>query len=206
MLAPAPRKAVNEDGEPSAQGPNLAAQSRRDSLNDTELFNLVYCQMRSLAGADRDFDDLVQIAAESAFRRLPYFEGRSLLSTWTYRICYNTWLKQRRFYRRWLVRFSLTDDGSLPALPGNDPFGEMAIEQTERLAALHAAIARIPERRRAVVILHDLEGHCIEEIASIVGANPRTVRSRLRDGRKVLLRELQSDAYFGQSSCERESS
>ena len=71
------------------------------------------------------------------------------------------------------------------------------LECVERAARLRAALERIPPNRRAVVILHDLEGLPLGEVAEIVGANLLTVRSRLRDGRKVLLRELEADPYFG---------
>jgi DNA-directed RNA polymerase specialized sigma24 family protein len=50
-------------------------------------------------------------------------------------------------------------------------------------------------------MLHDLEGLPIEEIAAIVEANPLTVRSRLRDGRKDLARPLADDPFFGDEVC-----
>ncbi len=46
------------------------ATARRRS----EVFALVYRQMRALAGRTRDLDDLVQMAAEQVFRSLPRFE------------------------------------------------------------------------------------------------------------------------------------
>ena len=50
-------------------------------------------------------------------------------------------------------------------------------------------------------MLHDLDELEIDEIAVIVGANPLTVRSRLRDGRKLLARALENDPYFGSEAC-----
>lgn len=178
--------------------------ARRDSagaIRARQVFGLVYVQMRALAGAAPDFDDLVQLAAEQAFRTLPAFAGRSRLSTWTYRICYHTLLKQRRFYRRWLARFAFTLHGALPDVGDETQSPDEALLTTERMSRLRAALDRVPERRRAVVIMHDLEGLDIPEIAAIVEAKPLTVRSRLRDGRRLLAQALAADPYFGDADC-----
>jgi RNA polymerase sigma-70 factor, ECF subfamily len=188
------------ESRPSARG------ARRDpaaALHPRRVFGLVYVQMRALAGAAPDFDDLVQLAAEQALRTLPTFEGRSRLSTWTYRICYHTLLKERRFYRRWLARFALTAHGTLPEVSHEALPADEALLVMERVARLRDALSRVPERRRAVVVLHDLEGLDIPEIAAIVGANPLTVRSRLRDGRRLLAQALAADPYFGDADCAR---
>jgi RNA polymerase sigma-70 factor, ECF subfamily len=160
--------------------------------------------MHALAGRSRDLDDLVQIAAEQVFRSLSSFEGRSAPSTWTYRICYHTLLKRRRFYERWLRRFVPTEDvGSERLQVETAPDGAELLEGRERIRRLRAALDRVSPKRRAVVILHDLEELEIPEIAAIVGARELTVRSRLRDGRKQLASELHGDPYFGADACRR---
>jgi len=178
-----------------------AARLRGRAATD-EVFALVYRQMRSLAGGRADFDDLVQIAAEQVLRSFPSFAGRSKLSTWTYRICYVAVLRQERWYRRWLRRFTLAERAELesqaPALY------EITLEEVERIARLRKAVARLSPKRRTVVVLHDLEGQSIEDIAGIVAAKPLTVRSRLRDGRRDLARLLSADPYFGDEACRRE--
>lgn len=167
-----------------------------------EVFGLVYSQMRSLAGRGPDLDDLVQAAAEQALRALPAFEGRSALATWTYRVCYHTLLNERRWYKRWLRRFTLTSDGSLPDPEDARPGAHETLERLERAARVRAALEQVSPKRRAVVILHDLEGLPLGEVVDIVGANLLTVRSRLRDGRRRLLAELARDPYFGETSTE----
>jgi RNA polymerase sigma-70 factor, ECF subfamily len=176
-----------------------------DRFSERErIFGLVYRQMVTLARGSADLDDLVQTASEQALRSLDGFDGRSELATWTYRICHNTLLKQRRWYRRWLVRFLYWEDlGQVDAWDRMED-STCSLQQREQAARLWAALARISPKRRVVVVLHDLEGLAIEQIARIVSANPLTVRSRLRDGRKLLARELESDPYFGISACEKE--
>ena len=168
-----------------------------------EVFALVYRQMRTLAGR-RDVDDLVQAAAEQALRSLPSFQGRSQLATWTFRICYLTVRKHDRWYRRWLRRFTLTDDGEVPERASDVAQGEESVVQQERLARLQVAMQRLSSKKRAVLVLHDIEGMSIEAVAGIVEATPAAVRSRLRDGRKMLAAILAEDPYFGERASRKE--
>jgi RNA polymerase sigma-70 factor (ECF subfamily) len=158
--------------------------------------------MQALAGRTQDLDDLVQLAAEQVFRSLPHFEARCAPETWTYRVCYNTLMNQRRWYRRWLQRFSFTNEGHFNyQLDDKASQSTQLLEQRERAERMRQALSQIPPKRRAVVILHDLDELEIEEIAAIVGANARTVRSRLRDGRRLLAQALERDPYFGDEAC-----
>jgi RNA polymerase sigma factor (sigma-70 family) len=129
-------------------------------------------------------------------RSLPGFESRARASTWTFRICYQVWLKHLRWHRRWLARFALTDDPSDFEARDPSPAAAEALERAEKLAHLRRALDRVAPKLRAVVVLYDLEGMRIGEIAEIVRANPLTVRSRLRDGRRRLAQVLASDPYF----------
>jgi RNA polymerase sigma-70 factor, ECF subfamily len=166
------------------------------------VFALVYRQMRALAG-HRDVDELVQIAAEQALRALPSFAGRSKLSTWTFRICYLTMRKHDRWYGRWLRRFTLTENGELPEVGGDATGQDDRLIRDERIERVRAALAKLSHHRRTAVVLHDLEGMSVDEIAEIVTAPPRTVRSRLRDGRHALAEILAADPYFSAEDCRR---
>ena len=167
-----------------------------------QVFSLVYRQMHALYGRWReDFEDLAQAAAEQALRALPSFRRESELSTWTYRICYRAVLRHRRWYRRWLRRFTLDAPASEVV---DTESAESKLQARERLARLASALDELSEKRRAVVVLRDIEGLGIEAIGSIVGASPATVRSRLRDARRQLATSLKADPYFGISAGEAE--
>jgi RNA polymerase sigma-70 factor (ECF subfamily) len=158
---------------------------RVSHASERELFEMVYCSMRSIAGPQAtDLDDLVQAAAEQVMKSLPAFDQRSELRTWVYAVSYRVLLRQRRWYRRWTARFSLGveqhEQPSDAALPSEQ------LEARERAREVHEVLAQVSDKYRAVVILHDLEERSIAEIAEIVGAGELTVRSRLRDGRKQL--------------------
>ena len=82
-----------------------------------------------------------------------------------------------------------------------DPENLDVLEARERARRLYRALNQLSPKRRTVVALHDLDGLDVEEIAAIVGANVLTVRSRLRDGRRLLAEKLRGDPYFGDEAC-----
>jgi RNA polymerase sigma factor (sigma-70 family) len=163
----------------------------KTGLSERELYEAVHARMRTLAGPlVTDRDDLAQIAAEQVFRYLPRFEGRSEVSTWIYSICYRVLLGQRRWYRRWRLRFDyLADDDAVC----DEPTPVELLEARARAREVHRLLARLSDKYRAVVVLHDLEQLKVSEIAKIVDCNELTVRSRLRDGRKHLATLLRSE-------------
>lgn len=181
-----------------------AAVRSATSRDEEDLFALVYRQMRGFAGPSQDVDDLVQVALEQVYRAKSQFEGRAALSTWTHQICYRVWLKHRRWYGRWLRRFTFTDSGLPPERPAQLLLAVDALEQWERARRLHAALETVSPKRRAVVTLHDLQGLSLEEVALIVEAPLLTVKSRLRDGRKMLAGALSRDPYFGDEALDEE--
>lgn len=161
-----------------------------------ELLSLLYRQMRSLAGPRQDLDDLVQAAAERALKALPRFERRSSLSTFTYGIVYRTLIDHQRWYRRFQRRFSFEtgrEEGDDLAFPRSS---ETDLRELERARRLYAALDTLPQAKRAALILHDLEGLDVSEVAAISGSNERTVRSRLRDAHKKLALILRKDPLF----------
>ncbi len=160
-------------------------------VRDRELFELVYRRMRILVPANApDFEDLVQAAATEVWRSLPGFRGKSELGTWIYTVCYRVLANHRRWWQRYQLRFSI---GVEDVFASDEKLPPDLLDERARVERLRTLLGRMSDKYRAVVVLHDLEGFTIPEIAGIVGANALTVRSRLRDGRKQLRRLLELD-------------
>lgn len=175
--------------------PGRPHEDTRARESPDELLALLYRQMRALAGPRQDLDDLVQAAAERALRALERFEGRSSISTFTYGIVYRTLIDQQRWYRRFQRRFSL-DAREQPDELTFARSSETDLRELERARRLYAALDQLPNEKRATLILHDLEGLDVAEVAVISGANEGTVRSRLRDAHKKLAEMLRQDPLF----------
>jgi RNA polymerase sigma-70 factor (ECF subfamily) len=184
---------VNSALELAAPGQPLEETQAREGSD--ELLALLYRQMRSLAGPRQDLDDLVQAAAERAIKALVRFEGRSSLSTFTYGIVYRTLIDQQRWFRRFQRRFTL-DSREEPDELVFPRSSETDLRELTRARRLYAALDHLPNEKRATLILHDLEGLDVADVAAISGANERTVRSRLRDAHKKLAELLRQDPLF----------
>lgn len=170
----------------------MKGNASRLGLTDRQLYEAVHERMSALAGPRApDLEDLIHTAAEQAFRSAARFDGRCAPSTWIYSVCYRVLLMQHRWYRRFRVRFTpLEPDDDVTA---EAPTALELLEARARCQSLERALARMSDKYRAVVVLHDLEELEIDEIAAVVAANPLTVRSRLRDGRKQLGQLLQAE-------------
>jgi RNA polymerase sigma-70 factor (ECF subfamily) len=78
------------------------------------------------------------------------------------------------------------DVGAVSQAP--DP--EEALQARQQHEVLIMLLDRLDPDRREVVVLHDLEGHSMPEIAEMLGVGLNTLYSRLRLGREQLARDL----------------
>jgi RNA polymerase sigma-70 factor (ECF subfamily) len=135
-----------------------------------------------MLGNRAEAEEIAQETFVRAHRALPEFRGDAKLSTWLFaiasRLCLNRLAAGDRRMRR-------EGEETLLRLPADaDPAA--GVERREVEVALHRAIEALPEERRIVVILRDLEGLGYEEIARALGLELGTVRSRLHRARMDL--------------------
>jgi len=141
-----------------------------------------------MLGSSAEAQDVAQEAFLRAYRGLGEFRGDAKISTWLYaitsRLCFNRLASAER-------RLVRPDEEALLRLsdPGRRP--DAALERSELEAALARAIAELPEERRIVVVLRDVEGLAYEEIAQVLELELGTVRSRLHRARAELKEKLE---------------
>ena len=176
------------------------SKATTEELASGELLKMLYRQVASLAGPRHDLDDLVQSVAERVIKALPRFRGRCKLSTFTYSIAYRTMVDHDRFSFRYNRRFAKATSEELEARDSGWDIENAALE-LKRARRLHLALSKLPPKKRAVIVLHELEGLSLKEVAEIVSANDRTVRSRLHDGKKKLLKLLSQDPAFSSEAA-----
>ncbi|HEX6302315.1 MAG TPA: sigma-70 family RNA polymerase sigma factor [Acidimicrobiia bacterium] len=128
--------------------------------------------------------DATQETFLTAFRKAGQFKGDSALGTWIYRIAVNTCYDQLRKQKR--RRADPIPDHLEPA----DHAAEDAVESAGLRPEIQRALARIPEDFRVAVVLSDIEGMGLPDIAALLGAPVGTVKSRVFRGRRLLAREL----------------
>ena len=149
----------------------------------------LYHAMSHICGSPDEAEDVVQETLVQAFFRLNTFQRRSSLYTWLYRIAMNRALNRKRQERgSESVERRAEDLGSEPLDPRDSP-GENLMRQ-ERATQVHAALARLSEEYRTVIVLREMEGFSYDTIAEIVGISVGTVRSRLHRARSLMREAL----------------
>jgi RNA polymerase sigma-70 factor (ECF subfamily) len=149
----------------------------------------VYGLALRMLGSPSEAQDAAQEVFIRAFRSIADFRGDARLSTWLYAITSRVCLSRlgsggrRRMHEGEEVLARLPD--------GAPPPGE-TIERSELEAALRRAIGELPEDRRIVVLLRDIEGLAYEEIARALALPVGTVRSRLHRARLDLRDKLEA--------------
>lgn len=142
---------------------------------------------RAIAITREDAEDAVQEAFLHAYRALDRFRPDQPFGAWLGRIVANAALDIGR-------RRKVRDADPLPetvATPFRDP-----AEMDELRRRLQSALARLTERQRGVLVLHDVEGFTHAEIGGMLGIPEGTARSDLHHARMALrrlLRDLRSD-------------
>lgn len=128
--------------------------------------------------------DATQETFLTAFRKAGQFQGNSALGTWIYRIAVNTCYDQLRKQKR---RRSEPIPNHLEPV---DYSAEDAVESAGLRPGIQQALAKIPEDFRVAVVLCDVEGIGLPDVAGLLGVPVGTVKSRVFRGRRLLAREL----------------
>jgi len=149
-----------------------------------EIYTLAY----RLTGDEEDARDVVQDAYFRAYRSIKRFRGDARFSTWMYRItanCAATHMAKRAKGRH----DELSDDEPVADhRPDNDP--EAMAEAGALRDRVTSALAELPPRLRAVVVLRDVYDLPHEAIASELGITEAAAKVRLHRARRKLRERL----------------
>ena len=148
---------------------------------------MVAANLFRVLGDRSDLDDLVQEVFVIAFRGMDRFRGDAKLSTWLYRICVNVALGRLRQRTRKPPPLPTPDPlADRPTDPNESP--ERLLLRREDVQRVYRALDQLAPKKRVVLVLHEIEGLEIKEIAEIVQAPVVTVRTRLHYARKDFYR------------------
>jgi RNA polymerase sigma-70 factor (ECF subfamily) len=143
-------------------------------------------------GNPHDAADGLQDGLVAAYRRADSFRGDAAVTTWLHRVVVNACLDRIRAAK---VRRAepLPDDldeqggrGSAYTATGVHDDPEQAAIADERRRALLAALATLPAEQRAALVLVDMEGYPVAEVAQMLDCAEGTVKSRCSRGRERL--------------------
>jgi RNA polymerase sigma-70 factor (ECF subfamily) len=161
----------------------------------SRIYQLALRQMKNR----EDAEEVTQDVLMKVYRKIGAFRGDSALSSWIYRITFNTAMSRLRTAKlaRAAQQHERNRDGEdeqrtprQPADWSSMPDEELLRAQLRR--AVVAAIQELPEIYRVPVVLRDIEGLSTEEASSRLHVKDQTLKSRLHRGRLMLRARLQA--------------
>lgn len=184
------------------RGDRLAAGERFAEIverHQRRATRIAYYYLRDPA----EVDEAVQDAFLKAFVNIRSFRERLYFELWFTKILVNGCLdrlKSRARRSRWIVPAGDNDAGEqrdgLDRRAALEPSPEATLLQAERRAELMAAVDRLPDRQRAVVVLSQFEGHATRDVAAMLELTEATVRVHLFRAIRSLRRILGTEHWF----------
>jgi RNA polymerase sigma-70 factor, ECF subfamily len=144
-----------------------------------------------------DAEEIAQDVMMKVIRRIDAFRGDSALSSWIYRITFNTAMSRLRNSKHSRPFEVLQSDLGKDAAAG-EPFevpdwsglGDETVMRAELRRALAQALTELPDVYRVPVVLRDIQGLTTEEASQVLQVKTQTLKSRLHRGRMMLRERL----------------
>jgi RNA polymerase sigma-70 factor, ECF subfamily len=147
-----------------------------------------------------DAEEVAQDVLLKVNRRIEAFRGDSALSSWIYRITFNTAMSRLRRMKHLRpvepapVETPSFDDSGAPRVTPDPPdwssLADDEVMRGELRARLVQALRTLPAVYRVPVLLRDIHGLSTEEASAVLRIKPQTLKSRLHRGRLILREEL----------------
>jgi RNA polymerase sigma-70 factor (ECF subfamily) len=138
---------------------------------------------RKLTGDRDDGNDLYQEALLQAARKFGSLKDESAFRPWLYRILVNRFKNRQR--NRWRKRRLELSDESIVAACSRDPRDEQ-----ETLRRLNAILSVLKPEERSLVVLHEIEGRPLAELAEIFNRPEGTIKTRLFRARRKMYKTV----------------
>ena len=153
--------------------------------------NRVFAVARGILRHQEDVEDIAQQVFVKAYFSLKRFDQRAAFSTWLYKITVNEcWdLLRKRKARPLVYEADLSEEQSRQysapereTCAAPDTGDRMAMRQQ-----LEAMLGQLDQRDRAMLVLKEVQGFSVEEIAESMGLNANTVKVRLFRARRKII-------------------
>lgn len=147
-----------------------------------------------ITGSSESLDDLVQETYVKAYRALGTFDQSRPFAPWVLQIARNaSWSHLRR-------QRDTIDLSQVRHLRAVDQWETLTAR--ERLSAFRAALERLPDHARDAIVMHDVEGRTLAEIAEELGVSINTVAARVRRARTKISELMEIRPRRSQSAGE----
>ncbi|MEJ7605925.1 MAG: sigma-70 family RNA polymerase sigma factor [Bryobacteraceae bacterium] len=157
----------------------------------SKVFSIIYGILRN----HNDAEDISQQVFAKIYFSIGNFDFRSSLLTWIYKItvneCYD-YLRKKRV-RKLVYESDFNEDDSLQMENSSSAMDHtMPVDETlERRDLLLKLLSKVSEEDRMLMLLKEVEGHSVEELANMTGMNENTIKVKLFRTRQKLLKAAQ---------------
>jgi RNA polymerase sigma-70 factor (ECF subfamily) len=157
----------------------------------TKVFSIIYGILRN----HNDAEDIAQQVFSKVYFSIKNFDSRSSLLTWIYKItvneCYDYLRKKRVRKLVYESDFSAEDSQRMelsePAVDSAPPI-DKRLAQRDLIVKL---LAKVSQEDRNLILLKEVEGHSVEELAAMTGLNENTIKVKLFRARQKLVKAAQ---------------
>ncbi|MBI1897677.1 MAG: RNA polymerase sigma factor [Acidobacteria bacterium] len=156
-----------------------------------KVFSIIYGILRN----HNDAEDIAQQVFAKIYFSIQNFDFRSSLLTWIYKItvneCYD-YLRKKRV-RKLVYESDFSEDDALlmensEAAMEQRPGADTTLEKRDLVLKL---LSKVSEEDRTLILLKEVEGHSVEELAQMTGMNENTIKVKLFRTRQKLLKAAQ---------------
>jgi RNA polymerase sigma-70 factor, ECF subfamily len=151
----------------------------------------VFAVARGIVKRQEDVEDVAQQVFVKAYFSLKRFDQRAAFSTWLYKITVNEcWDLLRKRKARPLVYESDFSEEQSRQYTATEREATKGLDTGDRMAMrerLESMLGQLDKRDRAMLILKEVEGFSVEEIADSMGLNANTVKVRLFRARRRIV-------------------
>jgi RNA polymerase sigma-70 factor (ECF subfamily) len=190
--------------------PSFAHLIERAACGDTAAFEqiMIHCQQRVMAmtwrmlGNEADARDASQEVFLRVYKYLKRFKQDQDFFAWLYQITVNVCRDTARQRQHHSDRFTSLDDRGAEAAFAvhTDQGAEEAVMLRQQRELIAGAIATLPDKERASILLRDVEGLPTDEVARIMKSSSTTVRSQISSARKKI--KIYCEQYLKRKGAE----
>ncbi len=149
-----------------------------------------------LLGPTDDLEDVIQDVFLQVHKSIGNFRGHAKFSTWLHRVAVNVTLQHLRRKKSTIVSRPDERVEERPAKDRQRSNPHELAETQDRLQAVYRVLELLSPKKRAVLVMHDMQGMSAQKVAEVVGAPVFTVRTRLFYARKEFYKRIVVDPAF----------
>jgi RNA polymerase sigma-70 factor, ECF subfamily len=196
MQAPAPANSVGAGAGHTDE--QLVERVREGDLTAFELLvrrhnQRLYRAIRSVLRSSEEVEDAMQDTYFAALKHVDQFEGRAQFGTWLLKIGINEARARLRRRGRLVALDDVPEGQNAPSPTEQNPVRtpEQQVGSHEIITLVEAAIDRLPDDYRQVLVLRMVDALDTAETAEVLGLGEAAVRQRLHRARQMLEKDVE---------------